>query len=172
MARRPGVKVKAAASALAITVCLAWGVEALAAGSGEAGPLFPRFASLRADRVNLRSGPADRFPIQWVYVHKEWPVELIGYWEHFWRVRDWEGTEGWVRETLITNKRAVIISGGVRGIRQNPDPGAALVARAEPGVMAHLIECRGGWCRIESGDIAGWVERSNIWGVYPTETVP
>jgi SH3-like domain-containing protein len=170
MARQPGVR--AVASALVVAIGAAWSVEALAANRGEAPSAFPRFASLRADKVNMRAGPADRFPVQWVYQRKEWPVELIGYWEHFWRIRDWEGTEGWVRETLITNKRGVIISGGVRGIRQSPDPGAPLLARAEPGVMGHLLECRTGWCRIEAGDITGWIERSNIWGIYPTETVP
>jgi SH3-like domain-containing protein len=170
MARQPGVR--AVASALVVAIGFAWSVEALAANGGEAPSAFPRFASLRADKVNMRAGPADRFPVQWVYQRKEWPVELIGYWEHFWRIRDWEGTEGWVRETLITNKRGVIISGGVRGIRQSPDPGAPLLARAEPGVMGHLLECRTGWCRIEAGDITGWIERSNIWGIYPTETVP
>jgi SH3-like domain-containing protein len=170
MARRPGVR--AVASALVVAISVAWGVGALAANGGEPAAVFPRFASLRADKVNLHAGPAANSAVQWIYQRKEWPVELIGYWEHFWRIRDWEGTEGWVRETLITNKRGVIISGGVRGIRQTPDPGAPLLARAEPGVMGRLLECRAGWCRIEAGDITGWIERSNIWGIYPNETVP
>jgi SH3-like domain-containing protein len=87
-------------------------------------------------------------------------------------VRDWEGTEGWVHEKMITNRREVIVTGSIHGLRQGPDSRAALIARAEPGVMAKLIECRGDWCRIEAGDTTGWVQRSDIWGVYPTENLP
>ena len=27
---------------------------------------YPRFESLRADKVNLRTGPGDQYPIEWV----------------------------------------------------------------------------------------------------------
>ena len=132
----------------------------------------PHFAALHADKVNLRAGPGDRYPIEWIYVRKDWPVEVVGQYDHWRHVRDWEGTEGWVHEKMITNRREVIVRGGVRAIRRSPDLGAALVARAEPGVMARLVECRGDWCRIEAGGVTGWVERVNIWGVYPNENVP
>ncbi|HWB48777.1 MAG TPA: SH3 domain-containing protein [Stellaceae bacterium] len=133
---------------------------------------LPRFAVLHADKVNLRAGPGDRYPIQWVYLRKDWPVEIIAQFDHWRRVRDWEGTEGWVHEKMVTNRREVIVTGGIRAIRQAPDHNGPLVARAEPGVMAKLLECRGDWCRIEAGDRTGWVQRSDIWGVSPNENVP
>jgi SH3-like domain-containing protein len=45
------------------------------------------------------------------------------------------------------------------------------VAKAEPGVVARLLECRGAWCRVEAQGITGWLERGEIWGVYPDEQV-
>jgi SH3-like domain-containing protein len=144
------------------TVCAAGGAEAQ----------LPRFAVLHADKVNLRAGPGDRYPIEWVYLRKDWPVEVIAQFDHWRRVRDWEGTEGWVHEKMVTNRREVIVTGGVRVMRQSPDHNGGPIARAEPGVMAKLVECRGEWCRIEAGDTAGWVQRSDIWGVYPNESVP
>jgi SH3-like domain-containing protein len=146
--------------------------EAMAAAAGGAEAPLPRFATLHSDKVNLRAGPGDRYPIEWVYLRKDWPVEVIAQFDHWRRVRDWEGTEGWVHEKMVTGRREVIVTGGVRGLRSGPDLGAGLVARAEPGVMARLDECRGEWCRIVAGDVTGWVERSDIWGVYPTEAVP
>ena len=133
---------------------------------------LPRFAALHADKVNLRAGPGDRYPIEWVYLRRDWPVEVIAQFDHWRRVRDWEGTEGWVHEKMITARREVIVTGGIRVLRQSPDRNAAAIARAEPGVMAKLDECRGDWCRIEAGDMTGWVQRADIWGVYPTENVP
>jgi len=156
--------------ALALASGIRWEAAAVAAGGAEV-PL-PRFASLHSDKVNLRAGPGDRYPIEWVYMRKDWPVEVVAQFDHWRRVRDWEGTEGWVHEKMVVGRREVIVTGGVRGLRTSPDVGAALVARAEPGVVGHLDECRSDWCRIEAGDVTGWVERSNIWGVYPNETVP
>jgi SH3-like domain-containing protein len=158
----------------ALALALAWGIrweEPAAAAGGAEAPL-PHFASLHSDKVNLRAGPGDRYPIDWVYLRKDWPVEVIAQFDHWRRVRDWEGTEGWVHEKMVTNKRAVIVTGGVRGLRQSPSLTAGLLARAEPGVVARLAECRGEWCRIEAGDTTGWVQRSDIWGVYPNENVP
>jgi SH3-like domain-containing protein len=168
MARGQWVRAVAGGS-LALALAVLWEAKAVAGGTEV--PL-PRFASLHADKVNLRAGPGDRYPIEWVYLRKDWPVEVGAQFDHWRRVRDWEGTEGWVHEKMVTARREVIVTGGVRGLRNAPDHGAALVARAEPGVMAKLDQCNGGWCRIVAGDVTGWVERSNIWGVYPNETLP
>jgi SH3-like domain-containing protein len=156
--------------ALALASGIRWEAAAVAAGGAEV-PL-PRFASLHSDKVNLRAGPGDRYPVEWVYMRKDWPVEVLAQFDHWRRVRDWDGTEGWVHEKMVAGKREVVVTGGVRGLRAGPDLGAALVARAEPGVVARLDECRGEWCRIGVGDVTGWVERSDIWGVYPNENVP
>jgi SH3-like domain-containing protein len=45
------------------------------------------------------------------------------------------------------------------------------VARAQPGVIGKLLECRGDWCRIDAADHAGRVQRGDVWGVYPDEVV-
>jgi SH3-like domain-containing protein len=155
---------------LALVAATVWETIAFAAGGTEA--TLPYFAALHADKVNLRAGPGDRYPIEWVYVRRDWPVQVIAHFDHWRRVRDWEGTEGWVQEKMITSRRGVIVTGGIHGLRQGPDLGAALVARAEPGVTARLEECRGDWCRITAGDITGWVQRGEIWGVSATESVP
>ena len=133
---------------------------------------LPRFVSLHSDKVNLRTGPGDRYPIEWVLTRKEMPVEITAQFEHWRRIRDWEGTAGWVHERMVTGKRAVIVKGGVRPLYREPDSAALLVARAEPGVVARLLECKGGWCRIETGDLGGWVRRVDVWGVYPDESLP
>lgn len=157
---------------IALATLLAVFGSQLASAAGGAEVPLPRFAALHADKVNLRAGPGDRYPIEWVYLRRDWPVEVVAKFDHWRRVRDWEGTEGWVHEKMITSRREVVITGGIRGLRQNADPRAPLVARAEPGVMAQLQECRGEWCRITAANTTGWVLRSDIWGVSPNETVP
>ena len=143
-----------------------------APGDGETGLPVPRFVSLHADRVNLRTGPGDRYPIEWVLTRKEMPVEITGQLEHWRRIRDWEGTTGWVHERMLTGKRAIIVKGGVRVLLRQPDPAAPVIARAEPGVIGRLLECREAWCKVETGEVTGWIRRSDVWGVYPQEAVP
>lgn len=138
-----------------------------------AGLKLPRFVSLDSDKVNLRTGPGRRYPIEWVLLRKHMPVEIIAQFEHWRRIREWDGTTGWVQQQLVTGKRHVIVEkGGNRPIHRQPDAASALVARAEPGVVARLGECRGAWCRIESDSVSGWMRRADLWGVYPDEELP
>jgi SH3-like domain-containing protein len=73
---------------------------------------------------------------------------------------------------MVTSKRNVVVAGGVRALYRQPDPASAVVARAEPGVVARLAECQRAWCRIEAGGYSGWVRRAEVWGVLPDEAVP
>jgi SH3-like domain-containing protein len=131
----------------------------------------PHFAALRANLVNLRTGPGERYPIEWVYQRKGLPVEVTAEFDVWRKVRDGDGTEGWVHQRMLAAVRNVVVKGALRTLRADPNPDAAAVARAEPGVIAHLLECRGPWCRVETQGVKGWLQRSEVWGVLPNETV-
>ena len=134
-------------------------------------PALPRYATLRANEVNLRTGPGEQFQIQWVYVRKGFPIQVIAKSDVWRKVRDWQGTEGWVHQRMIADSRAVIVRGDVRALHSDPDPAATVVARVEPGVIAKLLECHGAWCLVEAQDLRGWLGRNEIWGVGPDEEV-
>jgi SH3-like domain-containing protein len=131
----------------------------------------PHFASLRVNEVNLRAGPGDRYPIEWVYQRKGLPVEVTAQFDVWRKVRDSEGTVGWVHERMLTGQRSVLVTGAERALKRDPDPASTTVARAEPGVVARLVECRAAWCQLEMQGIKGWLPRTELWGVYPDETV-
>ena len=146
----------------------------LAEGSSaaEKGLPLPRFVVLKSDQVNLRTGPGDRYPIEWVFTRKDLPVEIVAEFEHWRKIRDSDGTEGWVHQRMLAGKRSVMIKGEVRPLLATPEIGAPIVARAEPGVIARLQECKGVWCRVEAAKLSGWLRREQVWGVYPSEKVP
>ena len=52
---------------------------------------LPRFVSLRSSPVNARSGPGVKYPIEWVYLQKSAPVEIIAEFEDWRRIKDWQG---------------------------------------------------------------------------------
>ena len=131
----------------------------------------PRYVSLRADEVRLRAGPNITYPIEWVIRRRHLPVEIIAEFELWRRIRDPQGAEGWVHQSLLSGRRYAIVTGETRTLRRRPEPDAAAVARAEAGVIGELIECQGAWCRMDAGGFRGWLRRAEIWGVYPNEVV-
>ncbi len=137
-------------------------------------PHAPKFMSLRSNEVNLRAGPGEQYPIHWVYRRKGLPVEIIGAYDVWRHVRDWQGTEGWIHVRLLSADRTAIIKGETRTIHREPARDSPALARLEPGVIANLLECRNAWCRIETRGhrtIRGWLLRSEIWGVASDETI-
>ncbi len=138
---------------------------------GRTGLPLPRFVSLRASEVNLRAGPGIRYPIQWVYQRRNMPVEVIEEFETWRRIRDWEGTDGWVHQSMIQGRRSILVTGQERLLLRKPEGGAAPVARLEAGVIGELLGCDGRWCEISAGGFDGWLPRDAFYGTYPQETV-
>ena len=149
---------------------------ALFAGAVQADtkPGYPKFMSLRANEVNLRAGPGEQYPIQWVYKRKGLPVELIDGYDVWRKVRDWQGSVGWVHMRLLSPARTAVILANTRTIYADPARDSSAVAKLEPGVVVKLLECRNAWCRVETErqKLRGWLLRSEIWGVYPDEAIP
>jgi SH3-like domain-containing protein len=166
--RRRSLRFRAALTGSLLAAVL---VAPAAADQNDASPNLPRFASLRSDRVNLRVGPGENYPIEWVLTRKDLPVEIVKEFEHWRKIRDWQGTQGWVHERMLAGKRQIVVKDAVRALHRRPDAASPVVARAEPGVIARLVECQGSWCHIETPAAGGWVQRSEIWGVYPDEKV-
>ncbi len=132
----------------------------------------PRFASLRADDVNLRSGPGIRFPIDWVYRRSGMPVEIIDEFDTWRQIRDWQGTVGWVHKSMVQGRRTVRVIGEEGILRSGPEANEPAVARVTPGVIGVLRECRQGWCQLGLDTQEGWLEGTRLYGIYPHELEP
>ena len=137
----------------------------------ETGLPIPRFVTLRAREVNARTGPGVRYPIDWVYQRPNLPVEVVAEFDTWRKIRDSEGTEGWVHQSMLSGRRTVITTTAVRLLRREPAESAAPMARLEPGVIAWLEICRQEWCEVEVAGIDGWLHRSDVWGVRADEAV-
>lgn len=131
---------------------------------------LPRFVSLRSDEVNLRAGPGTGYPVEWVLTRRAWPVEVIAEYEQWRRVRDIDGTLGWVHQTMLSGERTAVVQDGIQTLFAAPDAGAAPVLRVEAGVIGALLACAPEWCRLEVQGVRGWIERVHLFGVLPGET--
>ena len=131
----------------------------------------PRFVSLGSDKVNVRSGPGDRYPIVWQFVRRSLPVEITAEYEHWRRIRDSDGSEGWVHKSLLSGRRYALVTGAVRNFYGEPSRDSEVVMQAEPGVQGRVLSCKGPWCRMEVSGHRGWIQRAQLWGVYADEVV-
>jgi SH3-like domain-containing protein len=134
---------------------------------------LPRFAALRSDEVNLRSGPGTRYPIEWVYKRRELPVQIQREFEVWRLVRDPDGIKGWVHQATLTGRRSFIVTGGDATLRRDAQDSASAVAVLKPGVVGHIRSCAANsdWCQVQTGDYRGYLKRSQFWGTLPGEMV-
>jgi SH3-like domain-containing protein len=168
-APRPGME-RRVISLLAAAFVLSLGF-AIAQAANESGLPVPRYVSLGSGEVNLRTGPGVRYPIEWVYRRRTLPVEVIGEYDAWRHIRDWQGTDGWVHQSMLAGRRTVMILNDDLPLRRSGADEAPAVAVAKAGVIAALKRCQDDWCEIEAAGYEGWVKRRNIWGVYPDERV-
>ena len=140
-------------------------------GPQRTGLPLPRFASLSSNKVNIRRGPGKIYPVDWVFIRKGMPVEITAEWELWRKIRDSDGTSGWVHKSMLAGQRTAMIMGEIRTLYRRPDPASGAIARAEPGVMGKVMSCHAEWCRLDLGQARGWLKKSEIWGAYPDEEV-
>lgn len=129
----------------------------------------PRFVSIKSSEVNMRVGPGTRYSINWVYKRENYPVEIIEEFDQWRKIRDKDGTTGWVHKQMLQGRRYGIVQGAVRVLRQDPEEKTRPVLRMEPGVIVRLIECEKDWCRLQVDGRKGWLEKKSFWGAYAKE---
>ncbi len=131
---------------------------------------LPRFVSLRSDKVYVRTGPALRYPIKWVYKREEMPVEIVQEFDSWRKITDFEGEAGWIHQSLLSGERTVLIqSDDLVPLREGFSSESRMMARLEPDVVAIVDKCISEWCRIEAEGYRGWVQRNFLWGIYEDE---
>ncbi len=140
---------------------------------GASGLPLPRFVSLKFDKVNVRKGPSVKHQVAWIFARKGLPVEIIAEFEHWRRVRDSEGEEGWVYYSLLTGKRTVLVTPWRKKQRielyGQSDGTGKPIAVVEAGALGAVKNCTGKWCHFAAAGIEGWISQELLWGVYPDE---
>jgi SH3-like domain-containing protein len=143
--------------------------------TGKSGLQVPRFVSLKADRVNVRVGPGEDYPIAWVFARPGLPIEIVQEYDTWRRVRDSDGSVGWVFQSLLSGARTASVSpwtnGDIVPILTEPSPGSSVAAYLETGVVAAVRRCHAGWCQLSGEGFSGWIEQNQLWGVYPDEEI-
>lgn len=167
---------------LGITLVPALAQQEPPGGRRGTGLPVPRYVSLKTDRVNLREGPSKDNRTAWVYQRAGLPVEIVAEYETWRRIRDSEGTEGWVLHSLLSGRRTALVMPWAKDqatpivMLAAAEDKSGTVARLQPGVIVNVKSCTGAWCRVVvvldgARDVDGYLRQDKLWGVYPDEKV-
>jgi SH3-like domain-containing protein len=164
------------ATALVATTSISAARAAGDVGTGTASGLpVPRFVSLKPDKVNVRGGPTRDHDVTWQYTRAGLPVEITAESDNWRRIRDWEGSEGWVYHSMLSGRRTAVVTSKNKDelipIYAKADAQASVNARLQAGVMGSIKHCSGSWCRFTGANFDGWIAQERLWGVYPNEKV-
>ena len=135
----------------------------LAAGAAQAADDLPYWATLTAEKVNMRVGPARDYAIRWVYLRDGLPLKVVRLHEGWRLVEDPEGAQGWILARFLSRARGAMVVAKDAEIREKPGSGK-LMWRVEPGVVGQLGDCKGGWCKLDVAGHKGWISQEAIWG--------
>jgi len=131
----------------------------------------PRYASLRFNMVNGRSGPSPDYPVRWTYERAGLPVIVIresGDWR---KVRDPTGDEVWINKSQLTERRMAITTRS-GAMYRDPDSQDRPLARFEPGSVVALGACGTLWCPVRAAKQSGWILRDHLWGADELPETP
>lgn len=130
---------------------------------------LPRYVSLKAPKANVRRGPSLTHRIDWVFLRRNMPLQIVAEHGHWRRVKDRDGQGGWVHYSLLSGVRTVIIEKDMLALNLRPDAETPVAAQLEMGVVARLGKCGPDWCRLNAGGYKGWAQKAALWGVKPSE---
>jgi SH3-like domain-containing protein len=157
--------------------------EAFAAPDNPSGLPLPRFVTTRSTPINVRVGPGTKYGVAWVYVKAGTPVEIIQEFDTWRKIRDVDGSEGWLHQNLLQGNRAGLVAPWKPEGEQIP---LLRGKNAESGVRAWLTPkfrvdikgCDGTWCQVvatsspaggNAQSFSGYLQQSELWGVYKDE---
>jgi len=146
---------------------------AMAQDTGEVTNLpIPRFVSLRGDTVYARTGPGTRYPVKWVYKRKNLPIEITREFDTWRKIRDVNGEEGWVHQSLLSGNRFVIIASEtpIPLYREDQDD-SRVVALVESQAQMAIKSCDNAWCQVSKDGYRGWIAKNMLWGIYEGEQI-
>lgn len=167
---------------LALLTLLILALPAFAEEKDEDGLPLPRFASTRSAPINVRVGPGFKYDVAWIFNRAKTPVEIIAEFDIWREVRDFDGTEGWIQQNLLSGERAGLVEPWKKDVTVPLLSGASATASVRAylpsGFRVDIRRCDGTWCQVEaagrdadghSGTYTGYLEQASIWGVYQGE---
>ncbi|MDB9747074.1 SH3 domain-containing protein [Candidatus Pelagibacter sp.] len=121
------------------------------------------FLSLKKNKVNVRYGPGFDFPVKYIYKKVNLPIKQIDKKENFRRIIDLKKNSGWIHVSQLKKVNSVIAEEDKIMFKKSTifsEP----IAKIKKGRLLVIQKCEVEWCKIETENFKGWVNKDNLWG--------
>jgi SH3-like domain-containing protein len=155
---------------------------ATAAEQNTDGLPLPRFATTRSAPINVRVGPGQKYDLAWIFTKPNMPIEIVAEFDIWRKIRDFDGSEGWIQQNLLSGARAGLVAPWKPGanipLLAGASADASIRAYLGTGFRVDVRKCDGNWCQVDatshdasghSQTYSGYLKQSDIWGVYENE---
>ena len=122
-----------------------------------------KFLMLKNDKVNVRYGPSFDYPIKFVYKKIQLPIKVIDKKENFRRIIDHKNNSGWIHISQLRKSKSFVAL-KKKILFKNPSKFSKPLAKIDKGRLLIVKKCENNWCKIQTEEFNGWIDKKNIWG--------
>jgi len=131
----------------------------------------PYWASIASGEAMMRTGPGKEYPATWQYRRADLPVRVLEIYKSWRKIRDPDGTTGWMLVSLLSSTRTALVLGTQQHpLYEKPDTASKTRYFVRPGVVGRLSRCANNWCQLDVKGKRGYISTSAIWGLDPGES--
>ena len=122
-----------------------------------------KFLMLKNDKVNVRYGPSFDYSIKFVYKKIQLPIKIIDKKENFRRIIDHKNNSGWIHISQLRKSKSFVAL-KKKILFKKPSKFSKPLAKIDKGRLLIVKKCENNWCKIQTEEFNGWIDKKNIWG--------
>ena len=128
-----------------------------------------KFLSVKSDKVNMRTGPNNRYNVKYVYIKKNLPFKILGFFEEWYFVEDPFGEKGWIKKKLFFNskKQNFAFVSNENGIfcYNSPSKTSQIKIKIDNFYILKIFSCKNEFCFIKLDREKFWCKKKDLWGL-------
>lgn len=126
-------------------------------------PSCAEFMSVGVEKAVVREGPGAQFP----FLMDAWrrtPFKVLR-WRGSWaEVRDFEGYQGWMHRSVLSDRPSVIVRARYANLREGPGREHRVLWKLYREYPLTVLDAQGGWLKVGDDEVEGWIWSALVWG--------
>jgi SH3-like domain-containing protein len=102
------------------------------------------------------------------YIVKGIPVLITAKYDHWRKIRDIDGTEGWIHKNFLSKERYVMVKNSQAIMYRSPNIKSEHIASLKKNVIVRLISVKEKWCNVvlkyKDNIYTGWILNDFVFG--------
>ena len=124
------------------------------------------YSTLKYNKVNLRQGPSEDYPVKIFYKKKYLPVLVFDSSDNYRKIKDHENNTGWIHVSQLSRKKAALVNIDKIVMFKNSTIFSKPLVLLEKGRLCLISKCNDDWCKVRTDKYSGWIKKESLWGNF------